>query len=139
MEQNSKPLSVYLVEDSQMILERLNRLIGLEPGLAIVGTSGHASIARQEIDLHQPEVVIIDIALEEGDGFDVLEHTRSLGKPPLAIMLTNYTYMSYRARALEAGAQYFFDKSTEFDSVVNILRRHARPVSGESPGSLQST
>lgn len=118
--------TVFLVEDSHIICDRLRRLIDAEEGLAVIGTANTASSAVRELRNLTPDAVIIDIALEEGDGFDVLAHVKSLHPKPLAIMLTNYTYVSYKVRGLSEGAEHFFDKSTEFNEVITTLKLHAR-------------
>jgi DNA-binding NarL/FixJ family response regulator len=39
-------------------------------------------------------------------------------------MLTNYPYPQYRKKCIEAGADYFFDKSTEFDRIIDTITRN---------------
>jgi DNA-binding NarL/FixJ family response regulator len=119
------PYTVFLVEDSAMIRDRLRRLIDAEPALAVIGTANGTGAAVRELRTLNPDAIVIDIALQEGDGFEVLENVNQMKPKPLIIMLTNYTYVSYRVRGLSEGAHYFFDKSTEFDSVISVLRKHA--------------
>src|SRR5206468_4708640 len=93
--------SVYLVEDSPIILDRLTELIE-EAGVAtIVGYADTASAAIADIAALHPDVVTVDITLKRGNGFDVLEaiNIGSEGHPPLRIVLTHYTFASYRDAA----------------------------------------
>jgi DNA-binding NarL/FixJ family response regulator len=51
----------------------------------------------------------------------VLRDLKSESASPKIIMLTNYPYIQYRRRCLEAGADFFFDKSTEFDKIPRVF------------------
>lgn len=126
MNDPQKSFSVYLVEDSPIIRDRLQRLIDSEPDLLVVGVAGGAQAAIKGLASARPDAIVIDISLEDGDGFDVLTYANAIEPKPLVIMLTNYTYMSYRVRGLAGGAHYFFDKTTEFDDVIEVLKRHAQ-------------
>jgi len=115
--------SVYLVEDSPIILDRLTELIE-EAGVAtIVGCADTASAAIADIAALHPDAVTVDITLKRGNGFDVLEaiNIGSEGHPPLRIVLTNYTFASYRDAAHHLGADYFFDKAKQITGVLTAL------------------
>jgi len=55
-------------------------------------------------------------------GMYVLDRIRREPNPPIVIMLTNYSYEQYRKRLLDAGAAFFFDKSTEFERIPEVLK-----------------
>lgn len=117
-------MKVFLVEDSPLLRERLTALIDS------VGAStvGHADGAREAIEgilAARPDVVVLDLHLKEGNGFDVL---RALAKeaPEIAFfVLTNHPVESFRAVATRLGARGFFDKSTEFDKLREVLAARA--------------
>lgn len=98
-------------------------------GASIVGHSDSAKGAVADIALVAPDVVIIDIALRQGNGFDVLKSLRpkpATAKPPVRIVLTNYTLTSYRNAAKRMGAEYFFDKSNEIPEMLRVIRGLSR-------------
>jgi DNA-binding NarL/FixJ family response regulator len=116
------PIRVYLVEDSPIILQRLIELI--EPtGATVVGHADTASAAIADIAALHPDAVTVDITLKQGNGFDVLEAiaVNSENHPPLRIVLTNYTFGSYRDAAHQLGADHFFDKARQIPEVLTIL------------------
>ncbi|NIQ79954.1 MAG: response regulator, partial [Anaerolineae bacterium] len=41
--------------------------------------------------------------------------------PPLVIVLAAFPYPQYRKKCMEAGAEYFLDKATEFDQIATVL------------------
>jgi CheY-like chemotaxis protein len=56
-----------------------------------------------------------------GNGIDTLEAAKTRCPAVVVIMLTAYAYPQYRKRCREAGAEYFFDKATEFERVADVL------------------
>jgi DNA-binding NarL/FixJ family response regulator len=90
-------------------------------GFDIVGVAKTGTEAINGVAELQPDVLILDMAMAGGSGFDVLQGIKQLPSAPLIIVLTNYP--AYRQRSLEAGADYFFDKSSEFDQFLELLER----------------
>jgi DNA-binding NarL/FixJ family response regulator len=114
---------VYLVEDSPNILRGLTELIEAAGAATVVGHADTASVAIADIAALRPDAVTVDITLKGGNGFDVLEaiNMNSEGHPPLRIVLTNYTFGSYRDAAHRLGADYFFDKAKQITGVLMVL------------------
>ena len=59
-----------------------------------------------------------------GLGIDVLENIKQNDSALMVIVLTNYPYPGYRQKCLQAGADFFLDKSTEFDQIPELLARY---------------
>jgi DNA-binding NarL/FixJ family response regulator len=66
--------------------------------------------------------VVLDISMPGGSGMYVLETVKKDRPVPVVIMLTNFAHDQYRQKCLQLGADYFFDKSTEFERVIEVLR-----------------
>jgi DNA-binding NarL/FixJ family response regulator len=77
-------------------------------------------------------VVILDIRVPGGSGFEVLQNIKQGQAAPIVIVLTNYPYSVYRQKCLQAGADFFLDKSTEFDQIPALLEQFKR---GSAPGA----
>jgi DNA-binding NarL/FixJ family response regulator len=116
-------MKVFMVENSASLRERLGRVISGLPGALVVGHAANAADAIDGILQTKPDVVTLDILLDQGSGYQVLEKVKTLPQPPTVIVLTNYPYPQYRAKYLAGGADYFFDKSVELVSVVRVLKR----------------
>jgi DNA-binding NarL/FixJ family response regulator len=65
--------------------------------------------------------MIIDIKMPKGTGIDVLKSVKSQNPQTVVIILTNYPYPQYLEKCMEEGADYFFDKSTEFSRITDII------------------
>ena len=104
-------------------------------GARIVGNSGAARTAIEDINVLRPDVVVIDIGLREGSGFDVLKALfRTEGTDgPARMVLTNYALEAYRKAAARWGAAYFFDKSTQIPEKLRVLRTMRRSLHAGAP------
>lgn len=136
-------MNLYLVENSKFLVERLTRLVSQRKNVQVVGSAGTVKQAVEEIRRVQPDVVLLDIHLNDGNGLDVLQQIKQGAQPPAVIVLTNYAYPQYRTRFLESGAEFFFDKSAELDlmlQALDILRRRfanpKKPAGGSSRAQL---
>ena len=119
------PLRVYLVEDSALLCEKMVELL-TDPGrIEFTGQAETEGTAIKGIRDSHPDAVIVDIRLREGNGVNVLRsiaHKKLPGEPPTVIVLTNYAVPEYYAECIAMGADYFFDKSTEFHRVGEVLQ-----------------
>ena len=127
---SSAPVRVFIADDSVDMRERLAGMLAGIDGVGIVGQAGELGEAIQGIRDLKPEVVILDIQMPSTvphmhSGVDVLRAIRQdhTLPQPTVIMLTNFPYAQYRKRCMESGANYFFDKSNEFNQIVETLRR----------------
>ena len=68
-----------------------------------------------------PDAVVLDIQMPCGTVLDVLKNIKRDGAGPLVIVFTNFPYPQYRKRAMESGAEFFFDKTTEFEKLRELF------------------
>lgn len=115
---------VYLVEDSPILTKLLVGLIEADSGALVVGQADNARTALAEIRSLNPDLVVLDLHLREGNGVDVIRALRAAGETslPTLVVLTNHSGLPYRKAAREAGADHFFDKSTEIPSMLSLIR-----------------
>src|SRR5512138_695243 len=118
-------MQVFLVEDSAMVRERLESLLTAVPGTHIVGRAHGAQAAIQEILATRPDLVVLDVQLAEGSGFDVLRELHAKAPELEVVMLSNYSSDPYRQIAERFGARAFFDKSREFERVRDVVASRA--------------
>ena len=112
---------VYIVEDSPAIRSRLIESLSLIDSVCIVGEADTPAQAISGILETQPDCVVLDFQLIGGTGVEVVREIHPL-KPEIAfVVITNHPNPQYRRVCIEAGAQEFFDKSTEFDKVKEVI------------------
>lgn len=118
-----KLLNVFIVDDSQIVRDRLTSLLNELGSIKIVGYADNPLAATESIVAMQPDIIILDIFLVGGSGIHVLKNIRSRNIASKVIVLTNYAQEQYRKKCFEEGADFFFDKSIEFDKIVEVIQK----------------
>ncbi|HET7380837.1 MAG TPA: response regulator [Gaiellales bacterium] len=131
-------LRVYLVEDSPILRALFSAAI-TQAGGRIVGWTAQSAKAIADLSELRPDVVVIDIALASGSGFDVLRALREPNwtAPAVKIVLTNYASAEYERLSEELGADRFFDKSIEMTAALRFIGALAQ-ASSETTGSARA-
>lgn len=120
----SEPMKMLLVEDSTLLREVLFETIN---GLDNVMVNGTADTQLKAIELlnEKPfDILLLDIELAQGNGFEVIRHIQKPHYPyaqPILMMLTNHAHPHYRSLAKSLGVHYFFDKSMDFDLAIEAI------------------
>jgi two-component system response regulator DesR len=108
-------LKVFLADDSGPIRARVAGM--LSPAATIVGEAVTPKACIDGILATHPDVVVLDVQLEGGQGLEVLSAVRSADPSIAFVVFSNNSGPAYRKRYLGAGAARFLDKSTEFDQL----------------------
>ena len=116
-------MRILLIDDSEVVRERLAALLTDLLNVDIVATAQNALEGVDSIRRFRPDAVILDIRMPVGTGIDVLNNIKRDSNAPIVIVLTNYPFAGYRQRCLNAGADFFLDKSTEFDQIPKLFER----------------
>ena len=115
-------MKILIADDSLVVRDRLVTLLTEVHGVEVVGQAKDAMEARNLAEELRPDVAILDIRMPKGSGADVVRDLKKLSPTPKVIILTNYPHPENRKKCIERGADYFFDKSTEFKKVLSVLR-----------------
>jgi DNA-binding NarL/FixJ family response regulator len=127
-------MRVLVVDDSPIVRRRVAALVADLPHVGAVFEAEDAHAARALFLRTAPDAVILDLSLPGGSGLEILKWIRACHTAPLVVVLTAHGEDSYRRSCLEAGADFFFDKATEFDRVREaLLPTSARPAARPSP------
>jgi len=114
-------MRILIADDSAVVRARLISLLADLRGIEVVGQAEDAIEARNLAEKLRPDVAILDLRMPKGSGADVLSDLKKLNPTPKVIMLTNYPHPENRKKCMDGGADYFFDKSNEFQKVVSVL------------------
>lgn len=112
---------IFLVDDSKAMRDRLVSLVSELDDAIVIGQAENSREAMEGIMRLRPEVVILDIQMPDGSGISLLKAVKQEHSAPLVIMLTNHTYPQYREKCVKLGADFFLDKSQDFDRLHEIL------------------
>jgi DNA-binding NarL/FixJ family response regulator len=117
----NKTTSVFIVDDSDSIRERLVLMLKSLAAVSIVGEARSAEEAIDGILATQPDSVLLDLNLGTSSGMQVLSTVHSQLPVTEFVVLSNHTEPQYRRACARAGARYYLDKSTEFNSVPAVI------------------
>jgi DNA-binding NarL/FixJ family response regulator len=125
-ETECKSMKVVVADDSAVVLERVAEIIGELPGLEIAGRARDAPETLQQVREFDPEILILDLEMPGGSGLEVLRTVKTAGREIVVIILTNSTSNPLREACGKAGADFFLDKSYEFEQLRNVLAQLVR-------------
>jgi len=118
-------MKIFIVEDSPIIQGILAEELSRIDGVTLCGTAQEPAEAVRSIREMEPDMVILDIVLQNGNGFEVLKKIRNEGFGAKVMILTNYSFQHYRLICKEMGADLFFDKSIELEKAIQAIREIA--------------
>ena len=132
MQQDAKAVTsrvhVMLVEDSALIRDALIDALAQSPVANFEGFATTAAEAIAALRAETYDIVVIDIELAQGTGFDVLLNLAQSDFPypaPVSIVLTNHAYPVYKYQAELLGVKHFFDKSMHFNEAIETIEDEA--------------
>jgi DNA-binding NarL/FixJ family response regulator len=117
--------NVFVVDDCAPLRARLVEMLKEIDGVSVIGEAESAELAVQGIMLTLPDYVVLDFKLKTGTGAQVLRALRSQVPKTMFIVLTNHSEPPFREACIDAGADAFFDKSSEIGKVKELIANTA--------------
>jgi DNA-binding NarL/FixJ family response regulator len=114
-------MRVLLADDSRLMLERLTEMLNMYRDTEIVGSFNNGIDTLAGLRTLKPDLAIVDIKMPGLTGLEVLNEIRKENKTVKIIILTFYSSDYYRKMAIQAGADYFFNKVDDFDEVSMVV------------------
>jgi two-component system response regulator DevR len=111
---------VLVVDDSAWVRARLVSMLAEVRGVDVLGAPD-ADTAWNELQAGSFDLVILDIHMPGENGLSFLPRIKALPAPPWVVALTTDPSGHHRRECLARGAEFFFDKSKEFDRVLDVV------------------
>jgi DNA-binding NtrC family response regulator len=121
---------VLVVDDEAAILSTLKKALTLE-GYA-VDVAGGVGVAEERIRRGNYDVVLLDVALPDGDGVGLLERLRASGNEVAAIMMSGHGTVEAAVRATKLGALDFLEKPLSSDRLLLVVDNALRLMRAEA-------
>ncbi len=116
------PVSVFLLDDHEVVRRGVHDLLDAEPDLTVVGEANTAEQALVRIPALRPRVAILDVRLPDGDGVSVCRELRSRMPDLVCLMLTSFDDEEALLDAIMAGAAGYVLKQITGTDLVNAVR-----------------
>ncbi len=114
-------MKVLIADDSSELRERVKMLLAEVKAVDMIREAENVRQAIECVRESAADVIILDMRMPDGTGLDVLQAIEKRDRAPIVIVLTSFPYPQYRRKCMDAGADFFFDKSTEMEKVIEVL------------------
>ena len=114
---------ILIVDDHPLVRKGLVDLIGDEKDLEVCCEAGTVSEALRLVNDDQPDLAIIDIALDGESGLELIKQIKSLHPDVSMLVCSAHDESLYAERCLQAGAKGYINKKVMMDEVINAIRR----------------
>jgi len=115
-------ISVLLVDDEQLVRSGLRMILQSSGDIEVVAEAADGAQAVEQVRLHRPDVVLMDIRMPTVDGLAATRQITALPDPPKIIVLTTFELDEYVHTALQHGAVGFLLKDTPPRDLLQAVR-----------------
>ena len=118
-------MRIFIADDSAAIRERLVKLLSSIRGVEVVGVAIDGVETMLSVRKTKPDLVILDLQMPTLSGLEILPEIKEMSPSPIVMVLTNFSSHPHRGMCAKLGADYFFDKSTEFEKAIKVIENMA--------------
>jgi two-component system response regulator DevR len=115
-------IRILIVDDHHVVRHGLRQLLEREPDMEVVGEAGSGTEAVRVATEQQPDVVLLDVKLDDLDGPEVCRRIGAAAPRTAVVMLTSYLQDAVILRSLAAGARGYLIKDVELHEVKRTIR-----------------
>ncbi len=124
IEANNTVIRAVIVDDHGIVRQGLRALLS-QPGIEVVGEAESGNEAVRLAQSIQPDVMLLDIRMKDGDGLQSLPQIKAASPKTSVIILTTYASTAYLAKAISGGAAGYLSKETDPEQIVRAVRSAA--------------
>lgn len=121
---NLQGLKILLIDDTRIVLEHLQALLSELTQVSSTEAVQSAEEGLNLLDNYEPDIMVLDINMPGMNGIEMLRRLSLKNMiRPVVIMLTNNTFAKYKDECMRLGADYFLDKSRDFQLIPSIVEQ----------------
>ncbi len=110
-----------LVVDDHPFIRSSVKMLLKQQGFEVVAEADNGADAVQLAREHEPELIVLDIAMPKLDGLEVIARICALGLPCKILVLTSQSPLFYSMRCMKAGAAGYISKTNDLDELVKAI------------------
>src|ERR1043165_4378729 len=117
------PIRIVLVDDSELVRRGIKTVLGMQtnPPMRVIGEASNVAEAVAECVRHKPDIVLMDIRLPDGSGFDACRQILQRLPDTKIVVLTSYSNDNFVYEAVTAGAQGYLMKEIDPAGLVQAV------------------
>jgi DNA-binding NarL/FixJ family response regulator len=117
-----KKSKILIVDDHPLVREGLSIRISAQPDLQVCGEAAHVDEALAQVKATSPDLVIVDMALKEGHGLDLIKQIKARYPAVKMLVVSHYEESLFAERALRAGALGYINKGETQQHILHAIR-----------------
>jgi two-component system, NarL family, response regulator DevR len=122
---NSRQIRVLIVDDHTVVRLGLRTLLGRYGDIEVVGDIGTVAMAVEETMRLQPDVVLMDVRLPDGNGFEACRQIRKSQLDTRILFLTSFAEEEIVLESIDAGGDGYLLKEIDDESLIRAIRNVA--------------
>jgi DNA-binding NarL/FixJ family response regulator len=123
-------LKVLVIDDHTMVREGLRRLIARDQQICLIGEAGSKREAFAQISHLNPDVIVVDLNLPDGNGLEVVAWARSLSQRIGIVVLTMSNMPEHVLASMQSGASSHVDKASPSSELLSAIKASSvKPLS----------
>jgi DNA-binding NarL/FixJ family response regulator len=129
-------IRVFLLDDHELVREGIRSLLESDEEIEVVGEAATAAEALTRVPLAKPDVALLDVRLEEGDGITVCRELRSAFPELVCLMLTSFSDDEAMYASVMAGASGYVLKQIRSRDLIADVKKVAEGASLIDPRTV---
>ena len=115
-------IKVMIVDDHELIREGISKILDMENDIDIVFKAKSGIEALEVLKDVKPDVILLDINMNELNGIETLKKIKSSGSKTKIIMLTVYDDVEYISQSVNLGANGYVLKDSDSDTLIKTIK-----------------
>jgi two-component system invasion response regulator UvrY len=132
---NGRAIDVLICDDVAGIRALLRRLVNDQKGLCVVGEASDGDEAVAQARKHQPDVILLDLAMPNRSGLEALVEVKQAAPNAQVIVLSGFASSTIAAEALGLGAACYIEKGASPGEIVRAIEHVALGNHAPSPAT----
>jgi DNA-binding NarL/FixJ family response regulator len=127
-------LTVLVIDDHESVRAGIKSALS-RAGHICVGEANSISEARAQIAHTNPQVIVVDLSLPDGNGLEIVKWARSISKRIAIVILTLNPAQDFLMTAMKSGASAFVEKSAPLAELISAIEHaYIAPLSFSAQG-----
>lgn len=119
-------IQVSIIDSHKVLSDTLKLVLDWETGFELVGAASDMESARRLVKNSSPHVLLMDVFLPDGDGFELIPLIREASPVTNIVILTSAVEDALVLRAIEQNVQGILTKSCTYDELLSCIRAAAQ-------------